>query len=383
MFKLEKYQARWCSRTTACLLICVAAVPLAHSGCESGPSDPGQGGGANCTAQVGESSATATQEFLSRLSGQIGQARRGRQYALPNSLKDAQYRERGGAAGAAEGGDFAEIGRAAVFSSYDYADSERDSSAVAAGFEQETHSAMLGVDYRIDPSFFAGASLSYINSETRLDKTADGNDMDSLVLGVHASKYWHNDFFAELLVTLGDIELDSDRSDFSSRYQAATDGDFVSGEVSLGYGHSDGRWRLTPLIRLLSMRGELDAYTESDSSGVGAPRSVETQYIDSLMADLSLQVDYVILTDWGVLIPSYRMNYRSELADANAVTYTAGGITTTETPDDPDDQVYVVNAGVSAQLPRGLSLFSSYEQLLGHAFMERRSAVVGFRYELP
>ena len=191
-------------------------------------------------------------------------------------------------------------------------------------------------------------------------------ESDSLILGFHASKYW-GDTYLDALLTYGQIDLDVERSSGFSQFDSSTDGDFHSAELAFGHLFNHRSWTITPSVRLLNVRGNIDGYTEKVVSGGGAI-TYEDQKFDSLNARASLQADYVFLADWGVLIPSIYFAYHHEYAEADAVT-TNNGLR--QFGEDPVSNYRAGRLNLAAQFKRGFSGFISYERLIDHELLDR------------
>jgi outer membrane autotransporter protein len=230
---------------------------------------------------------------------------------------------------------------------------------------------------------FAGATFNYLSGDTDFGGDAGSADVDSYVFGFHSAKYWDNDVFLEGLFTLGQFDLETRRVDGFDlmRYDASPEGNLYSADLALGQVHSRGRWRVTPLAKLLYLDGSIDGYRENDPSGSGSPETFEKQDFDALNLALSLQTDYVVLQNWGVLIPSLKVAYHHEFSDRHAVRSVRFGVPFSQTTDEPDSHTAVVRIGASAQFKRGWSGFASYEKLFGHDYLDRDNVVLGARYE--
>lgn len=335
-----------------------------------------------CPSQIASSTRTQLFHFVSDLGARISQQR---QVVRDTEEEEADTAPRGpvlGGAASADGGIGA-YGRLSTFAIADYAESDREATSRGQAYDQETTAAIFGFDYRISNSLFAGATFNYLTGDTGFGGETRSVDVDSYVLGFHGAKYWDNDVFLEGLFTLGQFDLETRRIDGFDlmRYDASPEGSLYSADLALGQVHSSGRWRVTPLAKLLYLDGAIDAYRENDPSGFGSPETFDKQNFDALNLELSLQTDYVVLQDWGVLIPSLKVAYHHEFSDRHAVRSVRFGVPFNQTTDEPDSNTAVVRVGASAQFRRGWSGFASYEKLFGHGYLDRDDVVLGVRYE--
>lgn len=342
-----------------------------------------------CPSQTGSSTGTQFFNFVSDLGTRISQQRQ----VVRDTEEESEEEEGqtdttafGPALGGAASADDRETGitaygRLSSFGIADYTDADREATSSGQSYDQETEAAILGFDYRLSNTLFAGATFNYLSGDTDLGDDRGSTDVDSYVLGAHGSKYW-GDVYLEALVTYGRFDLDIERVDaFDSRFGASPDGKLHSADVALGYVHSRNRWRITPVAKLLYLDGSIDGYREDVRSGFGSPETVEKQDFGALNLELSLQTDYVILRNWGVLIPSLKVAYHHEFDDRHTVRGVRSGTSFAEKPDEPDRNTVVVRAGVSAQFQRGWSAFASFERLFEHSYLDRDDFVVGVRYE--
>lgn len=350
-----------------------------------------------CPSQVGESTTMQLRGVVLHLSEWIGRQRRGTWPFVGEVAYRPGEDRLGGAAGADSVDDgMAGQGRLSTFVIDDYTERDREASAQGESFDQDTNTAILGFDYRVGSSLFLGGTLNIVDGETELDDNVAVIEMDALIWGLHGAKYWGNSLFLEGLVSYSEPDIDIERFDGTFDYTAATDARQWSGDISLGYAYSLNRWRITPIARAFHLRGYVDGYSETATSGaivigpggaVPATENVDRQYLDSTTVDLSIQTDYVMLMEWGVLIPSLKLAYMREFADANKVSGSVSSLGHSAAiagrPDDPDENTFTATAGASAQFRHGYSAFLVYERLFGHDFLDQDSVVVGFRYEFP
>ncbi|CAA0088221.1 Uncharacterised protein [Zhongshania aliphaticivorans] len=345
-----------------------------------------------CGAPVSESTGTHAQELAMTLGNRILRLRAETFYERKkkgnNNAYD--YRPLGGAAGADDtGGNLINTGRFSLFSFVDFSERDRHASSRSGGYEQELDSYTLGFDYRLDDATFIGATVTGADGESVLDTNNGGSEISSTTIGFHGAKYWGNRYVAGF-VAYGALDIDVGRATAADRYSASTDGEYWYGDISIGFEENYGGMRVTPQARLLFLSGEIDAYQESSASGFGVIRSIESQDIDSTTLALSVQADYPVLLNWGVLLPSLRVELLADGGDG----YKSNGQTLNDSDksaistfadqaDDPDSSTVFVSWGASAQFKQGLSAFLVYERLFYHDYLDRYTTTLGVRYELP
>jgi len=304
------------------------------------------------------------------------------------SDKNSESSTLGGAAGA---GDNALLdgSRFSVFSFADHVERERKATASSGGYEQKNNALTLGFDYRIDDSSFAGMSISRSDGDSDLDSQLGGSEVSLTMLGFHGVHYWP-EHYVSVLVAYGAMDIDIARRNAGDSFDAATNSNYWYGDLTLGTEYQYGALRLSPTIRALLMTGEIDAYTERSASGAGTVRSINAQDIDSNLLSLAVQADYSLLQSWGVLLPSMRAEFIFDQGDA----YKTNGQTLNDSDktvigsisdlsDEPDSSTLAVSLGLSGQFKRGFAAYAVYERLFLHDYLNKYTATLGVRYELP
>ena len=300
------------------------------------------------------------------------------------------FADLGGAAGA-DNADNALLdgSRVSLFGFADHTKRDREATASSGGYDQEVDALTLGFDYRIDAATFAGLSVSASDGDSELDSQLGGSEVSTTMLGAHGAKYWDS-YYISAFLAYGAIDIDTNRLTALDSFAASTDGTYWYGDLTVGTEYNYGPIRLSPSMRALFMSGKIDGYIERSGSGAGAVRSVNSQDIDSNILSLAVQADYSLMQPWGVLLPSMRAEFIFDQGDG----YKTKGQTLSDSDksvlgsisdqsDDPDSSTLAVSWGMSAQFKRGLAAYATYERLFLHDYMEKYTATLGVRYELP
>jgi hypothetical protein len=339
-----------------------------------------------CGATVSESSGAQAQGSVLTLLSKIGRFR-----AKGGGEGEKDKKTASGGAASADSLDNAMLdgSRFSLFGFADYFKSDRDVSSRSGGYEQEVNSLTLGFDYRLDDSTFFGAFINDSDGDTELYAEDGGSDVSSATVGIHGAKYWGNTFVASL-IAYGTLDIASNRFTSSDSFRASTEGDFWSGGLSIGFEGNFGGWRITPQAGVLLLSGDIDAYQERSASGNGVVRRINRQSITSEILTLTLQTDYPVLLNWGVLLPSLRVDLISDGGDGSKINgqnlydLDKSVISSfTGRAEEPDSSIVAVSAGASALFRDGLVAYVVYEQLLHHEYLNKYTATVGFRCELP
>ena len=340
----------------------------------------------NSTA--GESFENLALDFVMSLGSRIREQRNYYYYSSQNTQAGTVGPILGGAAGA-DDTVFGDSGFS-LFVFDNYSRRDRDTTSTGGGYDQSVNTFTMGFDYRVNNATFVGMSLSSTEGESDFETIDAESDVSSVILGLHGARYWQN-FFVSALISYGQMDIEIDRANTFDTFSADTDGRYWYGDLSLGYEHSlSNGLRITPVARVLYLGGEIDAYRESSNSGFGVVRSIDSEDLDNTLLTLSLQADYPFLMNWGVLMPTARLELVGNFSDGyetNGMALNAADDSTiatiAESTDDPDDTSLVFSAGFSAQLQQGLSGYVVYERLFEHDFMTKYSLVLGMRYEFP
>jgi hypothetical protein len=349
------------------------------SGTETSSSEP-------CGATVSESSGAQAQGSVMTLLSKIGRFR-----AKGGGEGEKDKKTASGGAASADSLDNAMLdgSRFSLFGFADYFKSDRDASSRSDGYEQEINSLTLGFDYRLDDSTFFGVFINGSDGDTELYADDGGSDVSSATVGIHGAKYWGNTFVAGL-IAYGALDITSNRITSSDSFRASTEGDFWSGGLSIGFEENFGGWRITPQAGVLLLSGDIDAYQERSASGNGVVRRINSQSIASQMLTLTLQADYPVLLNWGVLLPSLRVDLISDGGDGSKINgqnlddLNKNVISSfADQAEEPDSSNVAVSAGASALFRDGLVVYAVYERLLHHEYLNKYTATVGFRCELP
>lgn len=339
----------------------------------------------SCGATVTEGSASQAKELAMTVLNKINNLRS--RSGNTNQTAGLNFSPLGGAASADNA--LLDDSRLSLFSFTEYTKRDREATASSGGYDQESNAITIGFDYRVDEASFAGMSISVSDGDSDLDSRLGGSEVSSLMLGSHGAKYWDSHYISAFLA-YGAIDIDVDRSTTSDAFSASTEGDYWYADFTVGADYNYGPLRLNPSVRALIMRGEVDSYTERSASGSGAVRSVNAQDIDSTVLSLAVQADYSLLQSWGVLSPSVRAEFNFDQGDA----YKTNGQTLNDADksflasisdqsDEPDSSTLALSFGVAAQFKRGLAAYAAYERLLMHDYMNKYTATIGLRIELP
>lgn len=305
--------------------------------------------------------------------------------------------------GASEEEPFGDFGKLGVYLQGDVDLGERDGDAFENGYDFDTWNVLLGADYRFTDDFIAGSSLSY--GKVGIDHDGDRGETDvdqwalSLYAGWQINEHWFLD--GMLSYTKSDFDLERNVSyedvggSFQSVHAGDTDGDQTFFGLNTGYTWNRGSWRFGPVATMTYIDGSIDGYTESTLAGSDAWNfSIDDRSIESLRFSAGAQVDYIINTDFGVLIPGLRVAYVMETEDENEnigvrlVNNPFGEATLVSDPivmdvQARDDSFFDASFNLSAQFPMGFSGFFSYNFYSAYDNFSKDAFTIGVRWDKP
>ncbi len=303
------------------------------------------------------------------------------------------------------------VGAWGVFANVNYSTGERDGTDSENEFDYDSYGITVGADYRLSNHTILGGLVSYetldsdfddnSNFSTSPSSTPGGNiDADSWGIGLYGTHYI-DQFYVDGLIGYTSTDYDIDRrillplgpapgggagavaTDRTAR--ASTDADSLTLSVGGGMDLNSGALNYGPFARLTYQDTEVDGYNESGAQGLNL--TVEDQDWDSLTLALGGQISRASSQDWGVLTPYARLAWLHEFED-DAETMRAFYTVDPQQneliaiTDDPDEDYFELNLGLSAVMRDGVQAFFDYQTLLSHRYIDDHSFTVGVRLEL-
>jgi len=199
-----------------------------------------------------------------------------------------------------------------------FADGDPIASTGQPGFDYDTASAFVGLDYRVLPELAVGLVGSYANTDATVDGLGSSLDVDSYAVGAYAN-YLNGGWHAHGLFSYGWNDYDSNRNirlpGFNQSATATPHGEQYTVRGSGGYDFTpvDGL-RIGPTAALQYFNLDVDSFTET---GAGpANLAVAKQSTDSLRSQLGFQGSYTWeLGPQAVLLPAFHASWVHEFLD--------------------------------------------------------------------
>ncbi|HEY7775634.1 MAG TPA: autotransporter domain-containing protein, partial [Kineobactrum sp.] len=283
--------------------------------------------------------------------------------------------------------------RLGVFVTGDLSFGDQDRTGLESGFDFDSQTLTVGMDYRLTDYAFLGTSLSMGKAEVTFDDDLGETRTDNYAWAVYGSLYSGNGY-VDGIVSYGWSDVDTERNinyrDFGGSVErtasGSTDGSEYYVSVNAGYSFNTGGFRLDPLVRFFYLDGSVDGFTETGAQGLNL--AISDSDFESMTLSASGQLSYMFLPSWGVITPYLRLEYIRELEDSAAgVRYRFANDPFADSVlqlqvDDPDTGYMVYGAGVAAQFAHGFSGFVSYQALGGYDGLSGETVSFGARWEL-
>lgn len=321
-------------------------------------------------------------------------------------LSTAAMGQRGGAASADTGFDF---GRLGIFINGTIIFGDKDRTSNQEGFDFDTQGVTAGLDYRFTDNFVLGGAVGYLNNDIDLDADGGELDADGYSFTLYSTYYHADKFYIDGSVTYGYNDYDQERNirytlpptansesaEVDQTMSADYDSDHWDLTLGAGYEFNWREWTFGPIGQLEYIDVDIDDYREQESNpdadGSGWPVEIDSQDFESFTLSLGGQASYAWSQSWGVLVPQARFEWVHEFEDDPVVVTGRFIKATTDdefgpvdfafSADEPDENYFIVGAGLSAVLPRGKSLFVHYQTVLGFEDLDHHSVNAGLRWE--
>jgi outer membrane autotransporter protein len=256
------------------------------------------------------------------------------------------------------------------------------SQADVGHFDENTESIVLGADYRLTPHFLVGVKAAYGHTDVNLDHARSMATVDSYSPGVYAS-YANNGWYVNAMGDYLHNAYTQDRviSFLGQSAHSAPAGNEGVADLDGGYDFHHGAFTSGPVTGLQYTHLTVDGYSESGSV---AALQVREQQSDSLRSRLGWRVSYASNCHGIKLTPHLSATWQHEFMDqSRGITSqfenTGLGSFNVRT-ESPQRDFAMVDAGVTADLNRTVSLFAEYMTQVGQANYFGQSVQAGVKF---
>jgi uncharacterized protein YhjY with autotransporter beta-barrel domain len=247
-------------------------------------------------------------------------------------------------------------------------------------FSDNTESVVLGTDYRINPNFLVGVSAGYAHTNATLDHDGSTTTVDSYSPGIYASYAdhgWYANFGGEYIYNT--YQQSRAIAFLGQMAQSSPDGD--EGVVNLdgGYDFHHGAMTFGPIAGLQYTHLTVNSYSETGSA---ADLNVGQDDSNSLRSRLGGTFSYAFKCHGTAITPHIDASWQHEFLDqsrgVNSQFGFGGGSFAVSTPNPSRDSA-LVDAGVTADLNRTVSVFVDYIVQAGQDNYFGQSAQAGVK----
>jgi outer membrane autotransporter protein len=275
---------------------------------------------------------------------------------------------------------------------------DKSASAADSGFESEQWGLTGGVDYRLGASAVLGVSFGYGKSDLEFSPVGEGTlDVASIAGSIYGSAYRGNfyvdgvfNYVASDYDSARHIAYDEPAGRVDRTGDGATEGDALSGGLSVGYDFLFGGLTVSPTIGYFYVDTNIDSFIETGAGGVSL--AYDEQHYESATGNAGFRASYAWKLPWGVLVPHLRASYVREFEDATevfGVRFAADPFADSADPtppiivrtDEPDESYYRLAAGMSAQFKHDISGYFEYQRLESYQYVSFEDYTIGLRFQ--
>ncbi|HEX5757074.1 MAG TPA: autotransporter domain-containing protein [Arenimonas sp.] len=278
---------------------------------------------------------------------------------------------------------------------------EFDPTSTTPAFDYDINGLTSGIDYRVNDNFIVGGSLGYTAQDT--DARDDSGSLETRGWSVSGYGSWFNDtnWYVDGVLTWGRNDYRSLRTihytlplvgggtvEIDQLARGSSDGDQLQAAFTLGRDFQKGAWNLGTYGRLLYSRVEFGESREVLQAGPGSGLglAVRSRDLTSLATVLGGKASYAYSASWGVLMPSFELEWERETKDDPAIVEAYFIHDPTQSPivitgSAMDRSFFRLGFGLSMLFTNGRSGFVYYERLAGRTGQSQENLSLGFRME--
>ncbi|PXW86106.1 outer membrane autotransporter protein [Nitrosomonas sp. Nm84] len=295
----------------------------------------------------------------------------------------------GGSAG------IADSNRLGIWGNGNYTAGNVDTSTNQQGFNFGNWGGDLGVDYRINNNIVVGSAFSYTGTNANVNDSRSTVKSDSYT-GSIFSMYTHNSgLYIDGIASYGGINYQLNRDivytlgttgavvDNIPSIAGRPDGSQYSFAGGIGYQYNRGATTVEPFARANYQELMIDSYKESNVAAWAMGFS--KQNISSLPTTLGLRLNHAFSTSRGIFQPQVLGAWNHEFSDNQHsidVRYLNSNNINNNfhvLAQNPDRDYFTVGASLIGTLPHNVSVFVSYNTILGYQDLSSHRVTFGGR----
>ena len=250
---------------------------------------------------------------------------------------------------------------------------DKDSTGAETGFDVDSKSITLGVDYQFTDQLVMGIASGYGHTNTEFNSNAGDMESHSGNFSVYGSYFLPQDFYIDGILSYSINDYDSSRTisytGFNTSAKSTPFGDQYGGSLGFGKDFYVKSFFFSPYARVEYLRTGIDKYSEK--GGKGLALRIAEQSVFSLASTLGGQMNYAYSAPWGIISPGMSFEWRHQFRDdqrnihAQFIDASSGTGSFSIATDDPDRDYFNLGASLAITLPEGRSAFIRYESRLG------------------
>jgi len=334
--------------------------------------------------------AESTRTQTSAVSQRIGQLQAGNNGFTLNGIASRNSSADVGGGGA---GDAEPIWSAmGFFASIQHEAAERDVTSMESGYKSGGNTLTLGADYRFNEKWVMGGAVGF--SQNDLDYSKQSGSLDTEVTSFiifNSYSMAHSSFETQLGYTSTSFD--------SVRNVEYAEGDAMVSDIMRGSTggtqlllNSQYQWEwnknalsIFPFVRFDYLQNKVDGYGEN--GGGGLPMIIGKQSTEQITLGAGVQSTYVFNKNWGVLIPSLKVTFLSEVSSGfdpvtSRFAYDPDPDNVFTLKNDGEDKSFAqIGVGSSFIFKAGVSGFLQYQQMVGYNNLSAYQIQGGIRYE--
>lgn len=297
--------------------------------------------------------------------------------------------QRGGSAGS-DNGPFSSVG---LFASLSSDHSRRDQTLLESGYDASTALATIGGDYRFNASLVAGLAGGYIH-DTMDFSNSGGNVVSKIYSAITYLSWSRKALSVDLQLGVGNASYDTQRhiqygtgsNAVDTTAIGTTKGNQWSASGQIQWDMNFGPYRLSPFVRADYLSVSIDGYGENHADGWEL--QIGKQKFDLLNASFGADFSYAWNRSWGVILPQLGLTAISEVKSNHDPVIARFAFDPNPNngfslaADGKESLYYQIRAGAVVLLPKGLSAYVQFQELLGYQYLQSRRYDIGVRYEL-
>ncbi len=277
---------------------------------------------------------------------------------------------------------------------------DKDGSELDSGLDFDTTGITAGIDYRISNQLVIGGAIGYIKTSADFDANGGNLDDKGFSLTAYGSYYLNDRYFVDVSAAYGWHDFDQRRHlsyalqtqsvSVDQTARASYNGGMISVSVGTGYDFNFGGWTVGPRANLDYINSDVDSFREkmSDPNSAGGGWASKISGTDQtwLTTALGGKATYAMSLSWGVLTPYARVDWMHEFKNESQLISGAWA----DDPqsqyfrlrtEDPDQDYFRTNLGVSAVFTNGIIGFIDYNTILSNDHWNRQTISAGLRME--